>query len=111
MNELPLVSAEQMRQCLRERLRGRKARLWDAPAAGEQPGPHSRIEILGKFRAKQKARQDLGIINPLKNWLFEPASPFDPERRRLPRREVVAVGCLAILLLGAVCWFNFFNSR
>jgi hypothetical protein len=111
MNGLPLVSTEQMRQCLRERLRGRKFRIWGAPDAGDPPGPHSRIEILGNFRAKQKARQDLGIANLLKNWLFEPASPFDPGRRRLPRREGVAVGCLAILFLGAFWWFNFFNLR
>jgi hypothetical protein len=43
----------------------------------------------------------------IRNRVLEPRNPFEPSRRRLPKREIVAVGSLAALLLGAVVWFNF----
>lgn len=71
------------------------------------PGLHTKEEMLESFRAKLRTQGDRGVLNLIKNLLLEPQNPFEPHKRRLPRREVVAVGVLIAVLFGAVLWFNF----
>ena len=111
MSEPDLMTPEAMRQALRERRRGRLG-LWIDVVGGEiPPGAHTQKDMLEAFRAKLKARGDRGVANLIKNLMLEPRNPFEPVKRRLPRREVVAVGALVAVLIGAVVWFNFLAVR
>jgi hypothetical protein len=70
------------------------------------PGAHTPKAMLRHFRAQLDARGERGVLNLLRNFALLPHNPFEPERRRLPRPEIVAIGSLALLLAGAVVWFN-----
>ncbi len=107
MNQPRLVTAEVMRQVLRARRRGRREAWLRVVGSDIPPGLHTRKEMLDAFRAKLRARGDRGVLNLIKNLLLEPRNPFEPRKRRLPRREVVAVAGLFAVLFGAVLWFNF----
>lgn len=107
MNCQTLATAEEMRQLLRARRRGRRRSWLDRLGSDIPPGADTKEEMLAVFRAKLGARGDRGVLNLLKNLLLEPRNPFEPEKRRLPKREIVAVGGLVAVLLGAVLWFNF----
>ena len=71
------------------------------------PGRHTSAEMLAILRQKLSAHGDRGVANLFKNWTLAPRNPFEPTRRRLPKREVVSVGSLIAVLLGAIAWFNF----
>jgi hypothetical protein len=58
------------------------------------------------FRTELRKPGDRGVLNLIRNLLLERQNPFEPHRRRPPRREVVAVGTLIAVLFGAVLWFN-----
>jgi len=98
------ITAGEMRRILRKRLHRRGSGWTDILGSAIQPGAHTKTEMLELLR---EARGDLGVENLVKNVVLEPRNPFEPARRRLPKREVVAVGSLAALLLGALVWFNF----
>ncbi len=97
MEGVARATAEEMRKVLRRRRRG---------SIQTAPGPHTTEEMLAAFRRKLDARGERGIVNLFKNLALEPRNPFEPSRSRAPRREVVAVGALVAVLIGAVLWFN-----
>ena len=102
-----LVTAGEMRQILRQR-RHKHSTTWVEIVGSEvPPGTHTKNEMLKLLRAKLRARGDRGVGNLIKNLVLEPRNPFEPDRRRLPKREVVAVGSLLAILFGALVWFNF----
>src|SRR5215470_16781948 len=102
-----LVTPGEMRQVLRKRLRNQRGR-WIEVVGGEiPPGTHTKYEMVELLREKLRGRGDRGVGNLIKNLVLEPRNPFEPERRRLPKREVVAVGSLLAILFGALVWFNF----
>ena len=101
------ATASGMHRILRKRLH-KRGRGWTEILGSEIPaGPHTKEEMLALLREKLRARGDLGVGNAVKNLVLEPRNPFEPGRRRLPKREVVAVGSLAAILFGALVWFNF----
>ncbi len=106
MNRQTLATAEEMRQLLRARRRGQRRSWLDALGSDIPPGAHTKEEMLAAFRTKFRARGDRGVLNLIKNLLLEPQNPFEPEKQRLPKREIVAVGALVAVLVGAVLWFN-----
>jgi hypothetical protein len=106
MNRQTLTTADDMRRLLRARRRGRR-RSWLEVLGSDIPaGVHTKEEMLGAFRAKLRAQGDRGALNLTKNLLLEPRNPFEPGKRRLPKREIVAVAALVAVLFGAVLWFN-----
>jgi hypothetical protein len=102
-----LVAADEMRQALRKQLRRHGASWVEILGSEIPPGSHTKNEMLELLREKLRARGDRGFGNLVKNLVLEPCNPFEPGRRRLPKREVVAVGSLLAILFGALIWFNF----
>src|SRR5215468_2411739 len=102
-----LVTAGEMRRVLRKRLRKQGERWIEVPGTEIPPGTHTKYETVQLLREKLGGRGDRGVANLVKNLALEPRNPFEPERRRLPKREVVAVGSLLAILFGALAWFNF----
>jgi hypothetical protein len=102
-----LVTAGDMRQVLRKRLRKKGGKWIDVLGSEIPPGTHTKYEMVELLREKLRARGDRGIGSLVKNLVLEPRNPFEPDRRRLPKREVVAAGSLLAILLGALGWFNF----
>lgn len=102
-----LVTAGEMRQVLRKRLRKQGGRWIEVLGSEIPPGTHTKNEMVERLREKLRGRGDRGFLNLVKNLILEPRNPFEPERRRLPKREVVAVGSLLAILFGALVWFNF----
>jgi len=101
-----LVTPDEMRRVLRKRLRERSV-AWVGILGSEIPlGSHTKNEMLELLKAKLGARGDRGVTNLVKNLLLEPRNPFEPDKRRLPKREVVAVSSLLAILCGALVWFN-----
>jgi len=101
------ITAGEMRRILRKRLPRRGSGWTDIVGSAIPPGTHTKTEMLELLREKLRARGDLGVGNLVKNLVLEPRNPFEPARRRLPKREVVAVGSLVAMLFGALVWFNF----
>ena len=101
------ITAGEMRRILRKWPHRRGSGWTDILGSEIPPGVHTKQEMLELLREKLRARGDLGMGNLVKNLVLEPRNPLEPARRRLPKREVVAVGSLAALLLGALVWFNF----
>jgi hypothetical protein len=102
-----LVTAGDMRQVLRKRLRKQGGTWIEGLGSEIPPGTHTKYEMVELLREKLRARGDCGVGSLVKNLVLEPRNPFEPGRRRLPKREVVAVGSLLAILLGALGWFNF----
>ena len=107
MSRQTLATAAEMRQVLQARRRRRQRPWLDVLGSDIPPSVHTKEQRLAAFRAKFRARGDRGVLNLIKNLLLEPRNPFEPARRRLPKREIVAVGALVVVLVGAVVWFNF----
>jgi hypothetical protein len=61
--------------------------------------------MLQTFRAKLD-RRGHGIGHLLMSFVLVPQNPFDLKRHRPPRREVVTVGTLILLLIAAIIIFN-----
>jgi ferric-dicitrate binding protein FerR (iron transport regulator) len=49
---------------------------------------------------------DEGVRNLAADIALLPRNPFEPERRRSPKREVLTIALLLLLLLAAAIWFN-----
>jgi hypothetical protein len=98
------VTAREMRRIL---LRRKGVSEWVARHGSEiPPGVHTSQAMLRQFRAQLDARRERGIVNLSSNTVLLPRNPFEPTRRRLPKPEIAAIGSLALLLAGAVIWFN-----
>jgi hypothetical protein len=54
-----------------------------------------------------KGPRDVGLWKGLLDFVLEPQNPFEPEKRREPRRDFVLVAVLVGLPLGAFVYFNF----
>ncbi|MCZ2078699.1 MAG: hypothetical protein LC130_27350 [Bryobacterales bacterium] len=102
-----LATPDEMRRVLRKRLRERSAAWVEILGSEIPPGSHTKNEMLTLLRAKLRARGDRGVANLVKNLVLEPRNPLEPSKRRLPKREVVAVSSLLAMLCGALVWFNF----
>lgn len=102
-----LVTGGGMRQVLRQRLHKRGGRWIEVLGSEIPPGTHTKYEMVELLRGKLRARGDHGVGNLVKSLVLEPRNPFEPDRRRLPKREAVAVGALIAMLFGALVWFNF----
>jgi hypothetical protein len=53
-----------------------------------------------------RRHSDEGVRNLAADIAMLPRNPFEPERRRSPKREVVTIALLLLLLLAAAIWFN-----
>jgi hypothetical protein len=53
-----------------------------------------------------KGRRDLGLWTVFLGLVLEPPNPFEPEKRREPRKSFVLVAVLVGLPLAAVFYFN-----
>jgi hypothetical protein len=107
MPSVTVVTAGEMHRILRKR-QHKRGSGWRGVLGSEiPPGAHSKKDMLELLYEKLRARRDLGVWNLIKNLLLEPRNPFEPARRRLPKREVVAVGSLVAMLMAAFVWFNF----
>jgi hypothetical protein len=105
-----LVTAGEMRQALRKRLRKQGGRWIEILGSEIPPSTYTKNEMVVLLREKLRGRGNRGVGNLVKNLVLEPRNPFEPDRRRLPKREVVAVGSLLVILFGAVVWFNFLGG-
>ena len=81
-------------------------RLADETGANYQR--YSPALMLQGLRAKIRRTGEDGISNLLGNAVLEPRNPFEPKRRRSPKREFVAAVLECTLLLAI--WF-YFNLR
>jgi hypothetical protein len=61
-------------------------------------------DILVKYL---EGRHDLGFWKGLVDFVLEPQNPFEPEKRREPKKEFVLAAVLVGLPLGAFVYFNF----
>jgi hypothetical protein len=102
-----LVTADEMRRVLRKRLHKHSTTWVEILGSEIPPGSHAKNEMLELLREKLRARGNHGVESLVKNLVLEPRNPFEPDQRRLPKREVVAVGSLLAILFGALVWFNF----
>ena len=67
----------------------------------------TQIEELESEMAEQlRARPDYGFCRRLGSLLLEPRNPFDSDRTRSPKKDVVVMG---ILLLAGVLLVGYFN--
>ncbi len=110
MVRFTLVTPDEMRRVLRKRLHKRSTTWVEILGSEIPPGSHTKNEMLELLRAKLRARGDRGVANLAKNLVLEPRNPFEPDKRRLPKREVVAVSLLLAVLFGALVWFNFLGT-
>jgi hypothetical protein len=53
-----------------------------------------------------KARRDLGLWKAFLDLVLDPQNPFEPTKRRQPRRAFVLAVVLIGLPLAALCYFN-----
>lgn len=104
------VTPKEMREVLRKRLHKRQAAWIEILGSGIPPGAHTKLEMVGLLREKLQANGNRGVGHLIRNLLLEQRNPFEPGRRRLPKREVVAVGALLAILLAALVWFNFLEG-
>ena len=77
--------------------------------AGEHPrsAPDLTPErVLADAERAWRRRQDIGLSNRALNIFFEPQNPFDPTRRRAPKKDTVVLATLVLFALGAAVYFN-----
>ena len=104
MNREKAVTAADMLRILQRR---RGVAEWVGLHGSEiPPGTLTPKAMLQQFRAQLDARDERGLFNLLRNFALRPRNPFEPAKRRLPKSEIVAIGSLALLLAGAIVWFN-----
>jgi len=68
--------------------------------------PH---EIHARLRTNLEAKPDLGVWKGILDLLLEPVNPFEPDKRRLPKKGVAFMGLMALLLLLACAPFNLWS--
>ncbi len=77
--------------------------------ADKIPRPASDISaesVLAEAEVAWRQRSDIGLRNRILNVLLDPRNPFDPKRRRAPRKDLVVIAALAVFALSAVIYFN-----
>ena len=99
------TSAAEMRAKLLARLRGRRAPLAGESGVEGNDKPYSRCSMLDGLRSKIRRTGEDGISNLFGNAALEPRNPFEPNRRRTPKREIVAA-VIEFVILFAV-WFYY----
>ena len=73
--------------------------------------PLAADEVLTAFEARMQQRLDLGVVNRALNIFLEPQNPFEPARRRKPKREAVIFGTLVAVVAAAFLFFNLAAPR
>jgi hypothetical protein len=68
---------------------------------------HTAKEMHAVLAKYLKARGDLGLSKAFLGMVLEPPNPFEPEKRREPRKSFVLVAVVVGLPLAAVFYFNF----
>lgn len=107
MTQFTPATADAMREVLRKRVHKRRTAWIEILGSEIPPGAHTKLEMMGLLREKLQAPGNRGVGNLIKDVLLEQRNPFEPGKRRLPKRELVAVGALLAILLAAMVWFNF----
>jgi len=92
---------------LRERLRKRRPTFPEVTV--HQPATLQ--EMDAEFRAARQKRSDIGLTNHVLNLFLEPRNPFEPQRIRKPKMEIVVFGTLLTLVVIAVLAFNLAAPR
>lgn len=64
----------------------------------------SEVRIL--LRKYLKTRPEIGFGNLIVNTVLEPSNPFEPDKRRLPRKAFVLVAFSLLALVGVFVGFN-----
>lgn len=64
-------------------------------------------EVHGMLAKYLMGRRDLGLSKGILGLLLEPKNPFEPEKRRGPRKDFVLLAVLVGLPVGAFVYFNF----
>jgi len=54
-----------------------------------------------------EGRRDLGFWKGLRDFVLESRNPFEPEKRREPKKDFMLAAVLVGLPLGAFVYFNF----
>ena len=101
------ATAAEMRAKLLARVRGRRVPLAGEFDAEGSDKPYSPAGMLHGLHSKIRRTGEDGISNLLGNVVLEPRNPFEPKRRRNPKREVVAAVLECALLLTVWLYFNF----
>jgi hypothetical protein len=90
--------------------RHRLLRFWFVrePDVGcsEMPKQVTAQEVHAVLRQNLRKRPDLGLRNAVADGVLEPASPFEPQAVRPPRRWFVLLGLLMVLAVGCFVYFN-----
>jgi hypothetical protein len=68
--------------------------------------PHEMHALITK---NLDGRRDLGVRKGILDLLLEPCNPFEPAKRRLPKKGVAFMACMALLMLLAFAAFNLWS--
>jgi hypothetical protein len=68
--------------------------------------PHETHALLTK---NLEVRRDLGVRKGILDLLLEPCNPFEPAKRRLPKKGVGFAAFMALLMLLAFAAFNLWS--
>ena len=68
--------------------------------------PLARVTREDMLKPLRRGRGDQGVCKLLADIVLLPRNPFEPDRRKSPKREVVTIVILLLLLLATVIWFN-----
>ena len=68
--------------------------------------PHEMHALLTK---NLDDRRDIGVLKGILDLLLEPCNPFEPEKRRLPKKSIAFTAFMALLMLLAFVAFNLWS--
>jgi hypothetical protein len=92
-----------------------KARLRRCPERGPTDGKIgalemetvvTKAEVRKLLRARLKRCPELGFSNLIVNTVLEPPHPFQPNKRRLPRKGFLLVAASLVAIVGVFVAFN-----
>ena len=69
----------------------------------------TRSEVHKLVRARLQRCPELGLGNLFVYVLLEPPNPFEPDKRRLPRKAFVVVAVSLLALAGVFVCFNLWS--
>jgi len=73
--------------------------------------PFNVKQVYESLRLYVHQRPDIGVGKGLLDCVLEPASPFDPERKRTPKRWFVLLALLAASVFGCFVYFAGVGAR